>query len=118
MSTFFYENSKPGDAPTKEEVAKFLEEAKKADEFVKEWDLDDYSQYLADLYLFVGTYLNMSPAEFEETSIDLLYFWRDRIMQSLEENLDDDNKKTLPLNWHHWALILTMKKVFGGSKKK
>ena len=114
---YFKEYSRPGDSLSKEEISTFLEESKKVDGYIKEWELDEYDQYLADLYMFVGSAFHWSQEEFENTSIDLVLYYRDKLLESIEDNLSD-KKKTLPVNWHHWALILTLSKVFGGKKKK
>lgn len=117
-SGYFKEYSKPGDSPSKEEIKDFLEKSKKADEFIKEWDLSSYDQYLADLYMFVGGWFGWSQSEFDNTDINLVLYYRDRILEAIENNLDDNNKKALPVSSQHWALILTMRKVFGGKKNK
>lgn len=100
-----------------EEIRELLEESKKIEEAEKEWDLSDYDQYLADLYFFVGPYFHWSQEEFDNTSIDLVLYYRDKILETLENNTND-NPRSLPINYDHWSLILTMRKLFGGNKKR
>ena len=111
----FFKEYTSNTTPTKKEIKAFLEDAKKVDEYIKEWDLPAYDMYLADLYLFVGKFFNWSQDEFENTSIDYILYYRDKILESLENNCTDGGNG-MPINYEHWALILTMKKLFGKQK--
>ena len=112
----YFKSYKDNSSPSKEDIRGFLEEAKKVDEFVKEWDLDPYEQYLCDLYMIVGKYFGWSQQEFDNTSVDKIMYYRDKIMESLENNCSD-SPGSLPINYEHWALILTMKQLFGKKKR-
>ena len=113
MVNYFQEYSTPGASPSKDEIRDFLKKSEEINKKVIEWDLDEYEKYLMDLYLFVGGYFHWSPTDFENMDINKVLYLRDKLLDSLEESLDDTNTKAMPINWNHWALLLTMRKVFG-----
>lgn len=113
----WFEEKKPKRKSEQEEVNELLASSKKLEEEAKEWDLPEYEQYLADLYFFIGPSLGWSQQDFDNTSIDLVYYYRDRLLESIGRNAEDD-PKAMPVNLTHWGLIFTMKRIFGSKKKR